>query len=202
MKKILLASNNNLKIREIKFFFKKNKIRDVKIVTPKELGIESPEETEDTFYENSQLKAKYYAEKSGLPSIADDSGFCVPELNDLPGVHTADWAGKERDFGKAIKRLEEELVKAGIKTKKIRAKAYCVHSYCNPKTNSIISFHGDMKGHIDFRYRDLEDAVGFLRVFVPQKRKKNFTLLSLNDTYRISHRAKAFKLLLKHVKCL
>jgi len=199
MKTILLATSNHLKIREIKFFFKKNKMKDIKLVTPKDMGIESPEETEETFSGNSQLKAKYYAERAGLPAIADDSGFCVPQLNNLPGVHTADWAGPERDFDKAIERLENELKKAGIHSKKIRAKAYCVHSYHDPKVGKTISFHGDMKGHIDFRYRDLE-GMGFLRVFIPEKRNKNFTLLSLNDTYRFSHRAKAFKLLLKYIK--
>jgi len=132
MKKILLGTNNPLKIREIKFFFKKNKVKCIELITPADLKIDSPDETEDTFYGNSQLKARYYAEKSGLPAIADDSGFCVPELNNLPGVHTADWAGPERNFDTAIERLEKELIKYGINLKKVRAKAYCVHSYNEP----------------------------------------------------------------------
>src|SRR5579872_1885884 len=74
-----------------------------------ELGVPEPEETGATFEENAALKALAAARASGLPALADDSGLVVPALGGAPGIHSARWAGPERDFAAAMRRIEREL---------------------------------------------------------------------------------------------
>src|SRR3546814_8251785 len=68
-----------------------------------------PEETGSSFEENAVLKARAACEATGLPAIADDSGLEVPALDGQPGIYTARWAGPQRDFFIAMRRVHEEL---------------------------------------------------------------------------------------------
>ena len=84
-------------------------------VSAGELGLTEPEETETTFEGNAELKARFAAEGSGLPALADDSGIEIDALGGAPGVYTADWAGPDRDFSIAMQRVHDELVEpAGL----------------------------------------------------------------------------------------
>ena len=89
--KILVASNNKNKIREIKQI-----LGDIfEPVSLSEAGVESdPEETGSTFLENAIIKARAGMEVSGMPCIADDSGLCVYALNGAPGVYSARYSGE------------------------------------------------------------------------------------------------------------
>ena len=197
--KVLIASNNNHKIVEIKKFFKKFKIKGVEFVTPKELGINSPEETEQTFTGNAELKARYFGANSGLPALADDSGIAIDALDGAPGVHTADWAGPNRDFKLALSKVKEELKKIGNDEKYPRAKAVCALSFYDPKTNGVQNFYGDMKGRLNYAFFEhfKIEGFGFQPIFMPRNSNKSFSLLSLTKKIKISHRSKAFKKLLK-----
>ncbi|MDD1650511.1 MAG: non-canonical purine NTP pyrophosphatase, partial [Methylococcaceae bacterium] len=90
MKKILLASNNPAKVREIQAILAE---RDFRVVPQAELGIAEADETGLTFVENALLKARHAAYHSGLPAIADDSGLEVDILGNAPGVYSARYAG-------------------------------------------------------------------------------------------------------------
>ncbi|NWO96582.1 non-canonical purine NTP pyrophosphatase, partial [Escherichia coli] len=68
-----------------------------------------PEETGTTFVANAELKALQAADLSGLPALADDSGLCVEALNNEPGIFSARWAGESKDFGFAMRRVEDRL---------------------------------------------------------------------------------------------
>ncbi len=74
------------------------------------LGLAEPDEPETTFAGNALLKARCAAEASGLVAIADNSGLCVAALDGAPGIHSARWAGPDRDFGHAIALVERRLV--------------------------------------------------------------------------------------------
>ena len=89
--RIVLASGNAGKIREIADIFAG---LDVEIVAQSDFGIESPEETGTTFVENALLKARFAADQSGLPAMADDSGIAVDALDGRPGVCSARYAGE------------------------------------------------------------------------------------------------------------
>ena len=80
---IVLASNNSGKLAEMREMLNEESYN---LKTPVEFGLSSPEETGKTFVENSIIKARHASLHTGLPSIADDSGLCVPALNCEPGI--------------------------------------------------------------------------------------------------------------------
>lgn len=73
------------------------------------LGLAEPEETGETFEANALLKARAAAQASGCVALADDSGLCVNALGGRPGIYSARWAGVERDFEAAMKRIWNEM---------------------------------------------------------------------------------------------
>lgn len=91
MEKIVLASNNAGKVREIHELLKDY---DINVVSQSEFSVDSVEETGLTFVENAIIKARYAALKTGLPAIADDSGIEVDALNGEPGIYSARFSGE------------------------------------------------------------------------------------------------------------
>lgn len=79
------------------------------VVSAAELGLPEPEEPETTFMGNAMVKARAAADASGLIALADDSGLCVAALDGAPGIHSARWAGPDRNFARAIALVEERL---------------------------------------------------------------------------------------------
>lgn len=100
--KLLIATSNPGKLQEIKRFLSD---LSIELVSLTDMGIkERVEETGKTFEENAILKAKFYAEKSGLPTLADDGGFEIDALNGAPGVKSHRWIHGEKD------NEDEELI--------------------------------------------------------------------------------------------
>lgn len=105
MEKIVLASNNAGKVREINDLLK---TFDINVVPQGDYDVDSVEETGLTFVENAILKARYAALKTGLPAIADDSGIEVDALNGAPGIYSARFSGEgATDKENNIKLLED-----------------------------------------------------------------------------------------------
>jgi len=92
MKRIVLASGNPGKIREIGALLAPLAIE---VVPQSALGISEAEEPYDTFLENALAKARHASLAAGLPALADDSGLSVDALGGAPGVHSAYYAGRE-----------------------------------------------------------------------------------------------------------
>jgi XTP/dITP diphosphohydrolase len=118
--RLLIATTNPGKIREI---------RGILAGVPIELrtldefpGIPEPEETGSTFAENARLKALYYAEKTGLPSVADDSGIEIDALDKAPGIHSARWHGSHYPAKFAV--IYQELAGRGLGTSPARFVAH------------------------------------------------------------------------------
>lgn len=107
---IVLATHNQDKIRS---FREALKGLPIEILTAKFLDIESPEETESTISGNAILKARWVSERCGLAAIADDSGFCISAIGDLPGPNALEWAGPQRNFDLAVARVGDHLEQAG-----------------------------------------------------------------------------------------
>ena len=102
MKKIVIASGNKSKIKEFA-----EMLVGYEVIGSKQLGVtEEIEETGETFYDNALIKAKYVAEKLGVPALADDSGLMVDALGGEPGVYSARYAGGHDD--KANNAIETE----------------------------------------------------------------------------------------------
>src|SRR5689334_4365013 len=104
--RLVLATHNVGKLREIAALMRPV---GVAVVSAGEFGLLEPEETGDTFEANASLKAEAAAQASGLPALADDSGLVVPALGGNPGIYSARWAGPQRDFAFAMRRVEEKL---------------------------------------------------------------------------------------------
>src|SRR3984957_521311 len=81
-----------------------------------ELDLAEPEETGMTFRANACIKAEAAAKASGLPAFADDSGLAVDALSGEPGIHSARWAGPDRNFRRAMELVEERLRERGATT--------------------------------------------------------------------------------------
>ena len=106
IKEIFIGSNNQGKIKEIADLLPKN----IKIFSNLDFNISSPKETGKTFQQNSLLKARYFSKKTKKICLSDDSGIEVDILNKAPGIYSADWAGRKKNFNLAIKKLYKKLL--------------------------------------------------------------------------------------------
>ena len=186
---LIIGSNNQGKIREIKDLLSKN----VKIITPNDLKLKSPKETGKTFYENSLIKAKYFSKKTNMICLSDDSGIEIDILNKAPGIFSSRWSGKKNDFRLAIKKVYKELSKVNPnwKKKKIKARFVCSLTVYWPKGNLINSI-GKVEGHISNKIKG-SNGFGYDPIFIPKNKKITFGQMKPYYKYKIDHRAKAFK---------
>ena len=130
--------------------------------------------------------------------MADDSGLCVNALDGKPGIYSARWAGKNKDFDLAIKKIEKELDKISSKSKeKCRAHFCCALSLCF-STGKIISFQGKVFGHLQFPPKG-SNGFGYDPIFVPNGYKKTFGEMNFSFKEKISHRQIAFNKLKKYL---
>ena len=103
--RLVAATHNPGKAREIAALLDGH----YEVVTAGELNLPEPEETEATFTGNALLKARQAADRSGEVALADDSGLSVAALDGAPGIFSARWAGPDKDFAFAMRRVEERL---------------------------------------------------------------------------------------------
>lgn len=188
MQKIVLATGNQGKVKEMAdvlatFGFE--------VIAQTDLGIESPEETGLTFVENALLKARYAAEKSGLPAIADDSGLVVNTLNGAPGLYSARYAGEEGNDAKNRQKLLAEL--ADVPKEKRQAKfVSCIVLLQHPTDPSPIIAEGECHGVIGFEEKG-ENGFGYDSLFFSPEQGCTFAELETTEKKKISHRARALQ---------
>ena len=189
IKEILIGSNNNGKIKEIKDLLPKN----LKIYTTKNLKLKSPKETGKSFKANSYLKAKYFSKKSGLICISDDSGLEIDILNKSPGIFSARWGGKKNNFDLAINKVFYKLNKKDKNWKKkfIKARFICSLSLYFPGGSHVNSL-GKIEGKISNKKKG-KQGFGYDPIFIPLGKRKTFGEMSPKKKYKIDHRMRAFK---------
>jgi XTP/dITP diphosphohydrolase len=194
-KKVIVASHNSGKVREIKSLLKPYSFS---IQSASDLKIKEPKETGKNFIENAILKAKFVSKKSGCIALADDSGLCINLLNGEPGIYSARWAGKDKDFKLAIKKIEKKLIKIDPHSNiKYRSHFCCALALSFPNGRTI-SFQGKVYGQLQFPAKGL-NGFGYDPIFVPNGYKKTFGEMNYSYKERISHRQKAFKKLKKYL---
>ncbi len=196
-KKLLIATNNKGKFAEIASLLNHINIESVPTF---QFNIAEPEETGTTFAANSLLKAKYYAFKTGLTALADDSGLCVAAMNGAPGIYSARFAknaeGKD-NFDAAFAKIAAEIEKNSPKN--LRAFFICNLSIFDPKTNFEISFEGRVDGNLTFPPRG-NKGFGYDPIFIKDGLDKTFGEMDAAKKDQISHRADAFEKLVKWLK--
>ncbi len=188
--KLLVASHNPGKLREIADLVEPY---GLEVVSAAELALSEPEETETTFAGNARLKAVTAAKAAGLPALSDDSGLEVEALGGRPGVYSARWAGPEKDFNLAMKRVADELNVAGAwKEPGPRANFTCALCLAWPDGEAHI-FEGKVFGRLVWPPRG-DRGFGYDPMFLPDGETLTFGEMDPADKHAISHRARAFAL--------
>ena len=194
IKSLLIATNNKGKLLEIKKLLPKN----INFYSPKNFNLIEPIENEKTFEGNAVIKARYCAEKSKLISLSDDSGLQISTLNGEPGIYSARWAGKNKDFRLAIKKVYSKLKKKKKLNKKNSAKFYCSLAIAFPN-GTYKTFSGTVNGKISKKPKG-NNGFGYDPIFVPNGYKKTFGEMKASLKDKISHRYKAFNKIKRYFK--
>jgi XTP/dITP diphosphohydrolase len=200
--RLVIASHNEGKVREIRELLGPY---GVEPVSAAELDLPEPDEIGTTFIDNADLKARAAADLSGLPALADDSGLCVEALGDRPGIFSARWAladarvppeagpgeiSGERDFGRAMQRVRDELEALGPDAGR-NAHFVCALALCWPDGHSEW-FEGRVDGTLIWPPRGA-NGFGYDPIFVPAGREQTFGEMDPAAKHAISHRADAFR---------
>ena len=188
IKKLILGTNNQGKVREIKNLLPKYVILD----TPKKHNIRSPKEIGSSFLENSLIKAKYFSRKTKAICLADDSGLEIDILGKLPGIYSARWASKKSNFKSAIKKVYKELDKKEVNwKKKVKCRFICALTIYWPNKKFYQS-QGIIEGTISKKSKG-SNGFGYDPIFIPKGYKKTFGEMLFSKKFQIDHRYKAFK---------
>ncbi len=187
--KLVIASHNAGKVREIGALLAPY---GLEVVSAGDLDLPEPEETEDSFIGNAELKARAAAKASGLLALADDSGFAVNALDGAPGIYSARWAGPSKDFGIAMQRVLEEMSASG---RKDRGAAFiCALTLAWPDGH-VESFEGRVSGQVAEAPRGT-NGFGYDPLFIPDGYEQTFGELEPATKHAMSHRARAFEQLI------
>ena len=190
---LLVATHNPGKLKELRYLFSD---LSVKILSLSEVGINSDvEETCGTLEENAELKARTYGDLSGLCTVADDSGLEVAALNGAPGVFSARYAGEHATDMQRIAKLHQNLRKEG---KPWRARFRCVMAVNLPGTE-LSSFEGICDGEIIDELRG-GGGFGYDPIFVPKCMDRTMSEITEIEKNEISHRAKAARKVVEHLR--
>lgn len=186
--RLVLASHNKGKLAEIAALLAPFGIETLPAA---HFGLPEPAETEDSFAGNARLKARFAAEGSGLPALADDSGLLVDALGGEPGVHTADWAEtpQGRDWALAMRKVEDRLEALGPAAPR-SARFHCTLALAWPDGESAL-FEGECEGRLVWPPRG-DRGFGYDPMFVPAGHAETFGEMDPALKHAISHRAAAF----------
>ncbi|MDB9697094.1 RdgB/HAM1 family non-canonical purine NTP pyrophosphatase [Amylibacter sp.] len=191
VKQIVLASHNKGKLKEIGHLLKPF---GISVISASDLGLNEPEETENTYAGNARIKAHFAAKASGKPALSDDSGFSVEILDGAPGVYSADWAetSNGRNFSMAMSKVWDKIQHA---EKPCKAKFCCTLCLAWPDGHDEL-FEGSINGEIAWPPRG-NNGFGYDPMFIAEGMHQTFGEMLPTDKHLISHRADAFKKLIK-----
>jgi XTP/dITP diphosphohydrolase len=196
--KLVIATHNTGKLREIAELIEP---LGITCVGAGELGLPEPEEIGNTFVDNADLKAREAADLSGLPALADDSGLCVDALHGAPGIFSARWAedsdGK-RDWARAMEKVWREVEAAGPEAGH-DAHFACALAIAWPNDGQVENFEGRVDGTLTWPPRG-SNGFGYDPIFVANGHDVTFGEMEPAEKHGISHRADAFRKLVKALK--
>lgn len=207
--RIVLATHNAGKVPELRAILRESigeAFDDVELTTAGELGLPDPVETGVTFSENALLKARFVAEKSGSPAIADDSGLIVDVMGQAPGILSARWAGKHGDSAANNALLLAQI--SDIPDEKRTARFMCAAALVIPGENGAreVVETGECPGRV-LREEKGEKGFGYDPLFLPDEQADpehplTFAQMSEQQKDAISHRGKAMRKLAADVTSL
>jgi XTP/dITP diphosphohydrolase len=193
--RLVIATHNPGKLREMRELLAPY---GVDAISAGEMGLSEPEETGTTFRVNARIKAEAAAQASGLPAFADDSGLAVDALDGAPGIHSARWAGSDKNFRGAMETIEEKLRALGATTPQQR-KAHFVSALCVAwPDRHVEEFEARVDGTLVWPPRG-EKGFGYDPMFLPGGHPRTFGEMTSEEKHSLppqgkglSHRARAF----------
>lgn len=192
MKKIVLASNNQGKVREFNQLLASV---DLEVLAQSVYQVPEIEETGLTFVENAILKARNAAQHTGLPAIADDSGLEVDALNGAPGIYSARYAGGDANDHNNLQKLLRELQASGSSNR--AARFQCLLVYMRHATDPTpLICQGTWEGTIVAAPRG-QQGFGYDPVFFVASEGCTSAELSPERKNALSHRGQALNCLLQ-----
>ena len=187
--RLVLASHNRGKLAEFDLLLAGS---GVALLSAGTLGLAEPDETGDSFEANARLKAMAAAGASGLPALADDSGFCVGALDGAPGIYSARWAGPDRDFTWAMQRVHDAVAACPDPSD---TAAWFISVLCLAWPDGHTeSFEGRIDGTLCWPPRG-SNGHGYDPMFRPEGQAPSFAEMTDLEKNAISHRACSFALL-------
>lgn len=186
---LLVATHNIHKKEEIQQILGEGFL--VKSLTDYDIHEEIVEDG-DSFNANALIKAKYCYEKTGIPSLGDDSGLVVESLDGRPGIFSARYAG-DHDFAKNIEKVLSEM------TDIENRKAYFITVLCYYDEKGPKYFDGRVHGHLLNENKGFK-GFGYDPIFVPEGYEMTFAEMEPQDKNKISHRKQALDLFLDFLK--
>jgi len=199
-RRLLVASRSRHKVAELYELLELGP--DVVLVGPDEAGVEGePVEDAETFAGNAEIKVRYYAEHSGLPTLADDSGLEVDALGGGPGVHTKRYAGPnagdEDNNGKLLAALE------GLPAERRGARYRCVLAFLDPAAGDAPVFRtGAFEGRIATERRG-QGGFGYDPIFEPAGEPpggRTVGQMSAQEKHALSHRGAAARAMAAYLR--
>jgi XTP/dITP diphosphohydrolase len=195
MNKVVIASNNAGKLREIERILAP---LDLHAVPQAHFQVPECPEPHVTFIENCIAKARHASQHTGLPALADDSGICVDALNGAPGVYSARYAGEP----KSDQRNNDKLVAALQGEANRKAHYYCVMVYVRyPDDPQPIIAEGAWHGEIIDTPRG-DGGFGYDPYFLVPELGQTGAELPMDEKNVISHRGQALRALAERLKAL
>ncbi len=182
--KLVLASHNQGKLREIRELLAPF---NAEVISAGDLGLPEPEETGLSFVANAELKALAAAMGAQLIALSDDSGLAVDALNGAPGIYSARWAGPEKDFNLAMRKIQNAMGDNPVKT----ARFICALTLAWPDGHCE-TVEGKVEGKLTFPPRG-DHGFGYDPIFIPDGFDITFGEMDPAKKHEMSHRADAFR---------
>ncbi len=192
--RILIATTNPGKAREISALLEDLPVKIVHLGDPEFADLPEASEDGDTFEENAIQKAKHYAELSGLPTIAEDAGLQIPALDGWPGVRSARVAATD------VERVRLVLDRMkGKKYKERLAMFISVAAFFDPSNENLETFLGVCQGSLAEEPRG-ENGFGYDPIFIHPGYGKTMAELTTEEKNLVSHRGQSFRALARWLK--
>lgn len=181
-REIIVASNNNGKLREIQDI-----LGGYKVISMKDIGIDIDiEENGETFAENALIKARTIAKMTGKLCIADDSGLCMEAFDGFPGIKTARFLGESATQAERNEYIVEKV--QGLPREERKAKFVCTIAVVIPEKEEK-TFTGELEGYIATEIRT-QGGFGMDPIFELAD-GKTLAEIGTREKDKISHRYKA-----------
>ncbi|WP_297702687.1 non-canonical purine NTP diphosphatase [uncultured Eudoraea sp.] len=186
---LVFATHNANKLKEVSLLLPKS----IRLISLKDLGCnEEIPETESTLEANAQLKADYITHHYGISCFADDTGLIIDALNGAPGVHSARFAGEEKDSKKNMEKVLFELKDITSRTARFKT------AIALNLDKKRILFEGVVEGTITKEKKGAE-GFGYDPIFIPIGYDQTFAQLPIQIKNEISHRGKALQKLIAYL---